>query len=164
MSANLFFQAIYKLLLGVILIGLLIFIPAGTISFLNGWVLMTVLFVPMIIAGFIIAFKNPKLLKRRLNAKETQKEQIAIVRLSASMFIIGFVVAGLDFRFYWSDLPKGITWSAVFVFLFSYLMYAEVIRENTYLSRTIEVQKNQKVIDTGLYSVVRHPSRRPKRS
>ncbi len=156
MTAKLFFQAIFKIVLGIILMGLLIFLPAGTF-YLNGWVLMTILFVPMFIAGIVLMFKNPELLKHRLNARETQKEQSLVIKLSALMFIMGFLISGLDFRFSWSNLPKGIVITAIIVFLIAYLLYAEVIRENAYLSRTIEVQQNQKVIDTGLYSVVRHP-------
>lgn len=157
MTKKLFIESIIKMLLGVILVGLLIFLPAGTLSFWNGWLLMGVLFVPMFFAGIIMMFKNPELLKHRLNAKEEQKEQNLIVKLSGFMFVSGFIVAGLDFRFGWSSLPKSIITIAVLVFLFSYLLYAEVIRENMYLSRTIEVQEAQKVIDTGLYGIVRHP-------
>lgn len=156
MTVKLFFQAIFKMALGIIIVGLLIFLPAGDF-YQNGWVLMMVLFIPMFIAGIVMMFKNPELLKRRLNARENQKEQSIVVRLSALMFITGFVVCGLDYRFSLSKLPKEIVITAVSIFLLSYLLYAEVIRENTYLSRTIEVQDNQKVIDTGLYSVVRHP-------
>lgn len=157
MTSNLFFQAICKIILGIALVSALIFIPAGTFSFANGWVLTILLFVPMMIAGIVLMRKNPELLKRRLNAKETQKEQRLVVALSALMFISGFLVAGLDFRFGWSDLPNAVVWSAVAVFLLGYLLYAEVIRENAYLSRTIEVQENQSLIDTGLYAFVRHP-------
>ncbi len=156
MTTKLFFRAIFKIALGIILLCLLIFLPAGEFYF-NGQVLMIILFVPMFIAGVVMMFTNTELLKRRLNAKEKQKEQALVVKLSALMFITGFVVSGLDYRFSWSHLPKGIIITAVIIFLVSYLLYAEVIRENTYLSRTIEVQQNQKVIDTGLYSVVRHP-------
>ncbi len=157
MSIKLFVQAVTKVVLGIILVGLFIFLPAGTFCFFNGWLLMVVLFVPMFLAGIIMMFKNPDLLKRRLYAKENQKEQGVVVTLSALMFVTGFVVAGLDFRFGWTALPKGVVMSFVILFLLAYLMYAEVIRENRYLSRTIEVQTNQKVIDTGLYSIVRHP-------
>ncbi len=154
---KLFVQAITKIVLGIILVGLLIFLPAGTLFFPNGWLLMAVLFVPMFLAGIIIMFKNPKLLERRLNAKEKQKEQGIIVKLSALMFIAGFIIAGFDFRFGWSNVPKIVVITAGTVFLMAYFMYAEVIRENVYLSRTIEIQENQEVIDTGLYGVVRHP-------
>lgn len=157
MTIKLFIQAITKMVLGIIVVGILIFLPAGTIFFPNGWVLMAVLFVPMFFAGIIMMFKSPELLKRRLNAKEKQKEQSLVVKLSAIMFALGFITSGLDFRFEWSAVPKSVVIFAVMVFLLAYIIYAEVIRENTYLSRTIEVQENQKVIDTGLYSVVRHP-------
>ncbi len=157
MTSKLFIQAISKIILGIVSVGLLIFLPAGTFAFPNGWLLMAVLFVPMFIVGIVIMFKSPERLKRRLNAKETQKEQSLVVALSALMFIAGFVVAGLDFRFAWTNLPKSIVITAVIIFLAAYLLYAEVIRENAYLSRTIEVQENQTVIDTGLYAVVRHP-------
>ena len=154
---KLFMEAIIKITLGVALVGLLIFLPAGTICFQNGWLLMAVLFVPMFFAGIIMMFKNPEFLKRRLNAKEKQKEQGLVVTLSGLMFVFGFIISGLDFRFGWSTLPKSVVIVATIIFLLAYLMYSEVIRENAYLSRTIEVQENQKVIDTGLYRIVRHP-------
>lgn len=157
MTTKLFFQAIMKFLLGVVLVGLLIFLPAGTILFFNGWLLMGILFIPMFFAGIIMMFKNPELLKKRLKAKEKQKEQDLVVKLSGLMFLSGFIVAGLGFRFGWYSLPKGVVFGATAVFLIAYLLYAQVLRENTYLSRTIEVQENQKVIDTGLYGIVRHP-------
>ena len=157
MTVKLFFQAIIKFLLGVVLVGLLIFLPAGTFSFFNGWLFMGILFLPMFIAGIVMMFKNPELLKKRLNAKEKQKEQSIVVKLSGLMFLVGFVVAGLDFRFNWFALPFGVSIGAAVVFIIAYVLYAEVLRENTYLSRTIEVQENQKVIDTGLYGIVRHP-------
>ena len=157
MTVKLFAQAIIKFLLGVVLVGLLIFLPAGSFAYLNGWLLMGILFVPMFLAGIVMMFKNPELLKKRLNAKEKQKEQSLVVKLSGLMFLLGFIVAGLGFRFGWYTLPKGAVIAAVVVFLAAYLLYAEVLRENTYLSRTIEVQENQTVIDTGLYSIVRHP-------
>jgi protein-S-isoprenylcysteine O-methyltransferase Ste14 len=157
MKKNLFVQAITKYLLGVVLVGLLIFLPAGTFSFFNGWLFMGILFVPMFFAGIIMMFKNPDLLKSRLNAKEKQKEQNLVVKLSGLMFLSGFVVAGLGFRFGWYMLPKGVVIGGCVVFLIAYILYAEVLRENTYLSRTIEVCENQKVIDTGLYGIVRHP-------
>ena len=155
MTRKLFFEAMFKMLLGVIVTGLLIFLPAGTLDFFNGWLLMGLLFIPMFFAGLIMCFKNPELLRRRLNAKETKKEQKSVVFLSAVMFIWGFIVAGLDFRFGLSHLPKSLTVSAVIVFILSYILYGEVIRENTYLSRTIETRKNQTVIDTGLYGIIR---------
>ena len=157
MTTKLFIQAIIKFLAGFILIGLLIFLPAGTFSFFNGWLFMIILFVPMFLAGIVMMFKNPALLKSRLNAKEKQREQNVVIKLSGIMFLIGFIVAGLDFRFNWFTLPKGVVIGGTIVFLIAYILYAEVLRENTYLSRTIEVQKNQKVIDTGLYGIVRHP-------
>jgi len=154
---KLFLQSIGKILSGVILVGILIFLPAGTVAFLNGWILMAVLFVPMFLAGVVMLFKSPELLKRRLKAKEQQKEQKLVVVLSGLMFVAGFTVAGLDFRFGWSELSKNSVLIAVLVFLAAYVLYAEVIRENEYLSRTIEVQENQRVIDTGVYGIVRHP-------
>lgn len=157
MKAKLFVQAIMKFMLGVILVGVLVFLPAGTLTFINGWVFMGILFVPMLIAGVIMLCKNPELLKSRLNAKEKQKEQSVVVKLSGLMFIAGFIIAGLGFRFGWYTLPKGVVIVATVLFLMAYILYAEVLRENTYLSRTIEVQENQKVIDTGLYGIVRHP-------
>ncbi len=157
MTKKLFFQAMAKMVLGVILVALLIFLPAGTFLFPRGWLLMGVLFVPMFFAGVIMMFKSPELLKRRLNAKEQQKEQRGVVWLSAIMFILGFIVSGLDFRFNLSHIPQSVVAVAVLAFLGGYLLYAEVIRENEYLSRTIEIQENQKVIDTGLYGIVRHP-------
>ena len=157
MTIGLFFSGILKFLLGVVLVGVLIFLPAGTISFWNGWLLMGILFIPMFLAGIFMMVKNPGLLRSRLKAKETQKEQDLVVKLSGLMFLVGFVVAGLGCRFHWYILPKSIAIGASVVFLIAYLLYAEVLRENTYLSRTIEVQENQKVIDTGLYGVVRHP-------
>ena len=157
MTTKLFIQAIIKFLLGVILVGLLIFLPAGTVSYFNGWLLMGILFVPMFFAGIVMMFKNPELLKKRLNAKEKHQEQNMVIKLSGLMFLVGFILAGLGFRFGWDTLPKGFTIGAAVVFLIAYLLYAEVLRENTYLSRTIEVQEDQKVIDTGLYGIVRHP-------
>lgn len=157
MTKKLFVQAITKYLLGVVLVGLLIFLPAGTVSFFNGWLFMGILFVPMFLAGIVMMFKNPNLLKSRLNAKEKQEEQGIVVKLSGLMFLAGFIVAGLGVRFNWYALPKRIVIGAAVVFLVAYILYAEVLRENTYLSRTIEVQENQSVIDTGLYGIVRHP-------
>lgn len=157
MSVKLFFEALIKFSLGTILVGLLIFLPAGTFSYFNGWLLMGILFIPMFFAGIVMMFKNPYLLTTRLDAKEKQNEQSLVVKLSGLMFLAGFIVAGLGFRFNWYILPKGISIAAAVVFLIAYALYAEVLRENTYLSRTIEVQENQKVIDTGLYGIVRHP-------
>lgn len=157
MTMKLFFSALTKFLSGVILVGLLIFLPAGTLSFFYGWLFMGVLFIPMFFAGVVMMAKNPELLKKRLNAKEKQKEQSLVIKLSGLMFLAGFIVAGLGFRFNWYVLPKGVAITAAVAFLAAYVLYAEVLRENTYLSRTIEVQENQKVIDTGLYGIVRHP-------
>lgn len=154
---KLFFSAIAKFLLGVTLVGVLIFLPAGTLCYFNGWLLMSILFVPMFFAGIVMMIKNPALLKSRLNAKESQKQQDKVVKLSGLMFLLGFIVAGLGFRFNWFILPKNVSIVASVIFLLGYVFYAEVLRENTYLSRTIEVQENQRVIDTGLYSIVRHP-------
>ncbi|HIS55244.1 MAG: methyltransferase family protein [Lachnospiraceae bacterium] len=157
MSKSLFFQAVVKFLSGAILIGLLIFLSAGTIAFWKGWLLMAILLIPMFLAGIVMMLKNPELLKKRLHVREQQTEQCLVVKLSGLMFVIGFLLAGLDFRFEWFPLPDWVSWGAAVLFLLSYLLYAEVLRENTYLSRTVEVQQGQKVIDTGVYGVVRHP-------
>ena len=157
MTTKLFIQAIIKFCLGVVLVGALIFLPAGTFSFFYGWILMGILFIPMFCAGIVMMVKNPELLKRRLQAKEKQAEQNLVVKLSGLMFLVGFIVAGLGIRFKWYLLPKEVVLISVVLFLLSYVLYAEVLRENTYLSRIIEVQENQKVIDTGLYGIVRHP-------
>ncbi len=157
MDTKLFTQALTKFFLGVVIIGLLLFLPAGSFRYWQGWLLMGILFVPMFIAGFVLMAKNPELLRKRLNAKEEEKEQKTVVGLSALLFIAAFVVAGLNWRFQWCVLPDWAVWVAAILFLACYLLYAEVLRENTYLSRTIEVQENQKVIDTGLYGIVRHP-------
>lgn len=154
---KLFFKAIAKFLLGLIIVGLLIFIPAGTIKFYNGLLFMGLLFLPMFIGGLVLFFKNPELLKTRLNAKEKESEQKEVIALSAIMFILEFVIAGLNYRYSWIILPNYITIIASVLFLISYILYAEVLRENAFLSRTIEVSDNQKVVDTGLYSIVRHP-------
>lgn len=154
---KLFFSALLKFLLGVLLVGGLLFLSAGTFDFFGGWLFMGVLFVPMLLAGIVLIFKNPELLKRRLDAKEKQKGQDLVVKLSGLMFFLGFIVAGLGHRFNWYTLPKGVSVAFAAVFLIAYLLYAEVMRENTYLSRTIKVEENQKVIDTGLYGIVRHP-------
>ena len=157
MAVKLFFEAIIKFLLGVILTGVLIFLPAGTLCYLYGWILMGILFIPMFLAGIVMMIKNPQLLAKRLSAKEKQKEQSVVVKLSGLMFVAGFVLAGLGVRFNWYILPLGAVIGGSVLFLASYILYAEVLRENTYLSRTIQVQENQKVIDTGLYGIVRHP-------
>ena len=157
MTIGLFFQALIKFFLGVVLVGALIFLPAGSFSYFNGWLLMGVLFIPITIAGIVMMLKNPHLLKSRLEGKDKQKDQDIVVKLSGLMFLAGFIVAGLGFRLGWYVLPKVISIGASVVFLLSYLLYAEVMRENTYLSRTIQMQENQKVVDTGLYGIVRHP-------
>lgn len=157
MTKKLFIQAIGKFIFGVILLGVLVFVPAGTINYPNGWLLIAVLFIPMFVAGLVMMFKNPELLKKRLNAKEEEKEQKTVVALSGAMFAAAFVAAGLSFRFKWLVFPKWAVIIGTIVFLLAYAMYAEVLRENTYLSRTVEVQENQKVIGTGLYGIVRHP-------
>lgn len=134
MTKKLLFQAIIKFLLGVIAIGSLLFLSAGTLYWLNSWLLMGILFIPMFFAGIVMMFKNPYLLKKRLNAKEKLSEQQLVIKLSGLMFAVGFIIAGLDFRFRWIMLPKWISWAATAVFLLAYLLYAEVLRENTYLS------------------------------
>lgn len=157
MTAKLFVQAIGKFLFGLVLVGLLLFLPAWSLKYWNGWLFLGILFVPMFIAGIVMMFKSPELLRKRLNAKEEEKEQKTVIALSGLMFLAAFIVAGLNFRFQWIVLPAWAVWIGVGVFLAAYFMYAEVLRENTYLSRTVEVQENQKVIDTGLYGIVRHP-------
>ncbi len=157
MDRKLCIGAITKFLLGVVLVGLLIFLPAGSFSYYNGWLLMGLLFAPMFVAGIVMMFKNPNLLRSRLDAKEKQQGQNLVVKLSGLMFLAGFILAGLGFRFHWYAFPKPVVICAAVLFLGAYLLYAEVLRENTYLSRTIQVQENQRVIDTGLYSIVRHP-------
>ena len=150
-------SALTKFTCGLLMVGLLIFLPAGTLAYTNGWILMGLLFVPMLIAGFVMLFKAPKLLEKRLDAKEKQSAQKGVLALSGLMFFAGFVVAGLDFRFGWSKVPSTVVVVASVLFLTAYALYAEVLRENAYLSRTIKVEEEQKVVDTGLYGVVRHP-------
>lgn len=157
MDKKLFVQAIAKFVLGFVAVGLLIFVPAGSLAYWNGWLLMAILFIPMFIAGIVLMAVNPDLLRKRLDAKEKESEQKSVILLSGLMFLCGFVLAGLNYRFGWIVIPNWLVIAASVVFLLAYAMYAEVLRENTYLSRTIEVQENQKVIDTGLYGVVRHP-------
>ena len=157
MDKGLLAQALSIFFLGVILLGILIFLPAWSLLYWQGWLLMGILFVPMFVAGLVMLAKNPDLLRKRLNAKEQENEQKSVVKLSGLLFSAAFVVAGLNWRFGWWVLPDWAVWVAAGVFVASYLLYAEVLRENTYLSRTIEVQENQKVIDTGLYGIVRHP-------
>lgn len=157
MMNKLFLEAATKFISGVVLVGLLLFLPAGTVTYWNGWLLMGVLFIPVFLLGMILMVKNPALLKKRLESKERDKEQSLVVRLSGLMFLMGFIVAGLGVRFDWYRLPDGIAICAAAVFLIGYLLYIEVLRENSYLSRTVEIQENQQVIDTGLYRIVRHP-------
>lgn len=154
---HLFIQAISKFLLGVVIIGALLFLSAGSLRYWQGWLLMGILFIPMFCAGLVMVVKNPELLRKRLNAREGEKEQKTVVRFSGLLFFAAFVIAGLNWRFGWCVLPDWAVWVSAGLFLVCYLLYAEVLRENTYLSRTIEVQENQKVIDTGLYGIVRHP-------
>ena len=157
MDKDLFLQSFLKFILGVVIIGLLLFLPAGSFSYWQGWLLMGILFVPMFCAGLVMMARNPDLLRKRLNAREEEKEQKTVVKLSGLLFIAAFVIAGLNWRFGWCVLPNWAPWVSAGLFLICYLLYAEVLRENTFLSRTIEVQENQKVIDTGLYGIVRHP-------
>ena len=157
MTRQLFVQAMIKFTLGLIVTALLLFLPAGTLRFRNGWLLMGILFVPMFIAGLVMMRRSPELLKKRLNVREQEMEQKTVIALSGVMFLAAFIVAGLNARFCWIVMPDWSVYAACGVFLAAYLMYAEVLRENAYLSRTVEVQENQKVIDTGLYGVVRHP-------
>lgn len=157
MTAQLFIQVLGKFFLGLIVVGVLLFVPAGTLDYWQGWLFVALLFVPMFIAGVVLMFRNPELLRKRLEAKEEEKEQKWVVALSGLLFIAMFVVAGLNRRYLWWMLPDWAVYSAAVLFLVGYLLYAEVLRENVWLSRTIEVQEHQKVVDTGLYGIVRHP-------
>ena len=157
MDKKLFFQALSKFLIGLIIICILIFIPAGTINYPNGWLFIAFLFIPMFFAGIIMLFKSPNLLRRRLNAKEEEDEQKTVLLVSGIIFLVAFILAGLNFRFGWFKLPTMVIIIASIIFLIAYIMYAEVLRENEYLSRTVEVSENQKVVDSGLYGLVRHP-------
>ncbi len=157
MDKDLLIKALTKFLLGVIVLGLLLFFPAGSLHYWQGWLLMGILFVPMAVVGIVMMAKNPELLRKRLNAKEKEAEQKSVVAMSGLLFVTAFVLAGLNWRFCWWVLPDWVVWVSAGLFLASYLLYAEVMRENTYLSRTVEVQDNQEVIDTGLYGIVRHP-------
>ena len=150
-------EALMKFSCGLLMVGLLIFLPAGTLAYANGWLFLALLFVPMLIAGFVMMAKSPEFLKKRLDAKEKQAAQKSVIAFAGLMFIAGFVVAGLDFRFGWSAMPGWVVIAASVVFLAAYALYAEVMRENAYLSRTIKVEEGQVVVDTGLYGVVRHP-------
>ena len=154
---KLLFEALAKFICGLLLVGLLIFLPAGTFAYPSGWLLMGILFVPMLIAGFVMLFKSPDFLRKRLDAKEKQEAQKGVLALSGIMFITGFVIAGLDFRFDWSNIPSWLIITASALFLIAYALYAEVMRENAYLSRTVKVEEGQTVVDTGLYGIVRHP-------
>lgn len=157
MNKSLLTQALIKLVSGLLLVCILIFLPAGSFSFWQGWLFIGILFIPMLIAGVILMRKNPDLLRKRLDAKEKESEQRTVVAMSGFLFLAAFIIAGLNWRFGWWLIPDWAVWLAAGMFLCSYVLYAEVLRENTYLSRTIEVQKGQKVIDTGLYGIVRHP-------
>ena len=157
MDIKLFLQAIIKYIFGVLIIGALLFIPANSFKYWNGWLFLGILFIPMFIAGIIMMIKNPELLRKRLNAKEKESEQKQIVLFSGLMFLSGFIIAGLNYRYKWIEIPSIVVIISSILFLIAYILYAEALRENTYLSRTIEVQENQKVIDTGLYGIVRHP-------
>ena len=157
MDRDLLLKALTKYLLGVIILGILLFLPAGSLHYWQGWLLMGILFIPMFVAGIVLMAKNPELLRKRLNAKEKEDEQKSVVALSGLLFFTAFVLAGLNWRFGLWLLPEWMVWVAAVLFLASYILYAEVMRENTYLSRTVEVQDDQKVIDTGLYGIVRHP-------
>jgi len=157
MNTRLLLHAVAKFLSGLLLVGALLFIPAGTLYFRNAWLLIAILFIPVLIAGIALWIKKPDLLAKRLNAKEKEAEQKSVTLLSGIMFIAGFIIAALDFRFQWSHIPIWLVVIAAILFLAAYALYAEVLRENSYLSRTVEVQENQKIIDTGLYGIVRHP-------
>lgn len=157
MKKELLKEAITKIVVGIILIGLLLFIPAWTLSWLYGWIFMGMLFVPMLIAGIVMYFKAPDLLESRLRAKETQSEQKQVIGFSGIMFLLVFILAGLNYRFKWIILPEIAVYIGIAIFLLSYALFGEVLRENRYLSRVIEVQKDQKVVDSGLYGIVRHP-------
>ena len=157
MNKSLLIQALTKFLAGIVLVALLLFLPAASFAYWQAWLLMGILFVPMFFVGIILLLKSPDLLRKRLNAKEKDSEQKAVVAISGCLFLMAFIVAGLNWRFQWLLLPDWVVYAASALFVASYFLYAEVLRENAYLSRTIEVQENQKVIDSGLYGIVRHP-------
>lgn len=157
MNKKLFVSAMSRFFLGILLMAVLLFIPASTIRYWNGWLLLIVLLVPMFVAGVIMMLKDPSLLRKRLNMREGEREQKVVIALSGIMFIVSFIVGGLNFRYKWFVLPDLVVWISVGVFFIGYLIYAEVLRENSYLSRTVEIQENQKLVDTGLYGIVRHP-------
>ncbi len=150
-------SAIIKFSIGLLFVGVLVFLPAGTFNYMNGWMFIITLFVPILVLGLVLFIKSPELLKKRLDGREKEKTQKGVVAFSGLIFVIGFIVAGLDFRFGWLQVSKYVSYIAIGLFLVSYLLYAEVMRENAYLSRKIEVQEGQKVVDTGLYGIVRHP-------
>ncbi len=157
MKKGLLKDALIKIAFGIVAMGLLLFLPAGTIHWPDGWLLMIILFVPMFFAGLVMYAKAPDLLRSRLRAKETQSEQKDVIKYSGLMFLAAFIIAGLNFRFQWIMMPRPIVWIGVVIFLLAYCLFGEVLRENQYLSRVIEVQEDQTVVDTGLYGVVRHP-------
>ena len=157
MNKELLKEGLIKYIAGVILVGALLFIPAGSLKWRDGWIFMAVLFIPMLIAGIVMYLKAPDLLRRRLNAKEKEAQQKDVIGMSGLMFLAAFIIAGLNYRFDWIKFPEAIRIAGIVIFLLSYLMFAEVLKENEYLSRTIEVQEGQKVVDTGLYGIVRHP-------
>ncbi len=154
---KLLLNVLIKFIMGLLLVGVLLFLPAGGFGYMNGWLFMGLLFIPMLLLGVVLLIKSPKLLEKRLNANEKEKTQRGVVAISGLLFLVGFVIAGLDYRFGWSEMPKWVVITASVILLVSYALYAEVMRENAYLSRTIEVQENQRVVDTGLYGIVRHP-------
>ena len=157
MDLKLFLQAIIKYILGILIMGALLFIPANSFEYWNGWLLMGLLFIPILIAGIILMIKNLELLRKKLNEKEKENEQKWVLLFSGLMFIVGFIIAGLNYRYKWIGMPNIVIIISSILFIIAYILYAEVLRENTYLSRTIEVQDNQKVIDTGVYGIIRHP-------
>ena len=157
MKKGLLKEALIKIASGIFLLGLLLFVPAGTIQWLDGWLLMIILFVPMFFAGLLMYAKAPDLLRSRLRAKETQSEQKDVIKYSGLMFLAAFIIAGLNYRFQWIVMPHAVVWIGVVIFLLAYCFFGEVLRENQYLSRVIEVQEDQTVVDTGLYGIVRHP-------
>ena len=157
MDRKLFIEAITKYMLGLVIVGVLLFVPAQSFKYYNAWLFIGLLFIPMFVAGVVLMIKNPELLRKRLNSKEEQSDQKIVVLLSGLMFIGGFIVAGLNYRFNWTKLSNIVVIISSIIFLMSYVLYGEVLKENTYLSRTIEVQENQKVVDTGMYGIIRHP-------
>lgn len=154
---KLLLNALIKFIFGMLLVGALVFIPAGTLGYLNGWLFISILFIPMFVIGIVLFIRSPELLRKRLDSKEKENTQKGVVAVSGLLFLVGFIVAGLDYRFGWSDMPVWITVFASVILLVSYALYAEVMRENIYLSRTVEVHEGQSIVDTGLYGIVRHP-------